>query len=79
MDVNRGVDTVVTGADVYGRDGEKLGIVSDVSEDYMVVESGLFSTKTLRIPCSTVSKVLHGSVHLSISASEADAMGGWLA
>ncbi len=74
MDVSRGTDTVVTGAEVYGRDGEKLGIVSDVSADHMVVESGLLSTRTLRIPCSEVRAVSRGSVQLSISKAEAEKM-----
>ncbi len=76
MDAYKGVDTVVTGTEVYGSDGEKLGVVAEVSDDHMVVERGLLSTKKLCIPYSSVRRVGHGVVYLTVSRSEAKGMGG---
>jgi len=76
MDAYRGVDTVVTGTEMYGSDGEKLGLVDEVRGDHLLVERGLISTKKLRIPFSAVLGVDSGGVHLSLSKTEAKAMDG---
>ncbi len=64
---DRELDTVVVGTEVYGSDGGKLGIVAEVGSDCLLVESGLLSTKRIRVPFSVVARVDGGGVvHLSI-------------
>ncbi len=75
MNMSRGMDTVLTGTEVYGSDGEKLGLVNEVGSDHLTVERGLLSTKMLRIPYSAVVGVDGDGVHLSISKSQAKTIG----
>ncbi len=75
-DAYRGVDTVVTGTEVYGSDGQKLGLVDEAGSDHLLVERGLISTKKLRIPFSAVLGMDSEGVDLSLSKTEAKAMGG---
>ncbi len=69
---DRELDTVVTGTEVHGSDGGKVGIVGQVGSDHLLVERGLLATKQIRVPFSDVARVDGGGVvHLSISESQA--------
>ncbi len=73
---DRELDTVVVGTEVYGSDGEKVGIVAAVSSDRLLVERGLLSTKRIRVPFSVVACVdAGGVVQLSISERRVTATG----
>ncbi len=73
---DRELDTVVTGTEVHGSDGGKVGIVGQVGSDHLLVERGLLATKRIRVPYSAVARVdSNGVVHLSISGSQAKTTG----
>ncbi len=73
---DRELDTVVVGTEVYGSNGEKVGIVGEVGSDHVLVERGLLSTTRIRVPFSDVARVDSGGVvHLSISESRVRATG----
>ncbi len=50
MDAYKGVDTVVTGTEVYGSDGEKLGVVAEVSDDHMWWRGGCSPQRSCAFP-----------------------------
>jgi len=54
------------GDDVYGSDGDKVGSVSAVEQDYLVVEKGFFFPTDYYIPASAVARTDDGQVHLTV-------------
>lgn len=48
------ISNVQVGWDVYGSDGEKVGDVSDVGSNYLLVTKGFLFTKDIYIPPSAV-------------------------
>ncbi|HEV2528442.1 MAG TPA: PRC-barrel domain-containing protein [Thermomicrobiales bacterium] len=64
------------GTDVYGTDGEKLGTIIEVSQDYLVVEKGLFFPTDYFVPMTAVSTAEPERVLLSVSRDEA-LVQGW--
>jgi len=64
------------GWDVLGVDGEKVGTISDIEPDYIVVSRGfLFSTERF-IPVDAITNVEPGRVYLNVSRREID-QNGW--
>jgi uncharacterized protein (TIGR02271 family) len=64
------------GAEVIGVDGEKLGQVSHIEGDMIVVRKGLFFPKDHFIPVGAVASVDADNVYLSVS-SDAALHGDW--
>ncbi len=67
---------IMTGDAVYGADGEKVGTVSEVQRDYIVVEKGLFFPTDYYIPRSAIATASGGQVYLSVS-KDAALHSGW--
>jgi uncharacterized protein (TIGR02271 family) len=70
-------DAVQTGWSVHGRDGDKIGDIEEVGQDYLLVTKGLIFTTDLYIPTSAVGEVdaTDGRVHLTVDKSEVENRG----
>lgn len=60
---------------IVGSDGENIGTVASVEEDYFVVSEGFFFPSERYIPAAAVRAVEEGTVLLSVSKDEIDARG----
>ena len=67
---------IITGADVFGADGEKVGTVAAVYPGYIVVEKGFFFPTDYYIPMSAVASADADRVTLTL-AKEAALNSGW--
>lgn len=72
---------IMTGADVFCTDGEKVGTVAEVYPDYIVVEKdfferGFFLPSDYNIPMSAVASVHVGEIFLTVTQEEV-ASSGW--
>lgn len=63
---------IQTGADVYGSDGEKIGSVSGVADNYFVIEKGFILTTDIYVPMSAVSGIEDEHVMLSMTKDEVE-------
>ena len=61
----------LTGAEVYGADGDKVGTVSAVYPGYVIVEKGFFFPTDYYIPMSAVASYDTDRVYLSVSKDAA--------
>jgi len=67
---------IMTGDDVIGSDGGKVGTVHEVQPTYIVVEKGFFFPTDYYIPMSAVASVDDGQVVLNV-AKDAALQSGW--
>src|SRR5215212_11916548 len=67
---------IITGADVFGADGEKVGTVAAVYPGYIVVEKGFFFPTDYYIPMSAVASYDNDQVYLNL-AKDAALNSGW--
>ena len=67
---------VITGAEVFGADGEKVGTVAAVYPGYIVVEKGIFFPTDYYIPMSAVASSDNDQVYLNL-AKDAALNSGW--
>src|SRR3712207_1902569 len=67
---------VITGAEVFGADGEKVGTVAAVYPGYIVVEKGFFFPTDYYIPMSAVASYDNDQVYLNL-AKDAALNSGW--
>jgi len=67
---------IITGADVYGADGDKVGTVAAVYPGYIVVEKGFFFPTDYYIPMSAVASADSDRVTLTM-AKDAALNSGW--
>src|ERR671921_2847740 len=67
---------IITGADVFGADGEKVGTVAAVYPGYIVVEKGFFFPTDYYIPMSAVASADSDQVTLNL-AKDAALNSGW--
>ncbi len=67
---------IVTGADVFGADGEKVGTVAEVYPGYIVVEKGFFFPTDYYIPISAIASADNDQVYLNL-AKDAALNSGW--
>jgi uncharacterized protein (TIGR02271 family) len=67
---------IITGAEVFGADGEKLGTVAAVYPGYIVVEKGFFFPTDYYIPMSAVASYDNDQVYLTL-AKDAALQSGW--
>ena len=63
---------IETGTSVYGSDGEKIGEVAEVSNDYFVIEKGFIFTTDLFVPMSAVAGVEEDGVRLSMTKDQVE-------
>lgn len=66
----------MAGDEVYGSDGDKVGAVSEVQRDYLVVEKGFFFPTDYYIPLSAVANASAGQVSLNVTKDMA-LQSGW--
>ena len=67
---------IMTGAEVFGADGEKVGTVAAVYPGYIVVEKGFFFPTDYYIPMSAVASYDNNQVYLTL-AKDAALQSGW--
>ena len=67
---------IMTGDEVYGSDGDKVGTVAEVQPSYIVVEKGFFFPTDYYIPMSAIASVAGGQVYLNV-AKDAALQSGW--
>jgi len=67
---------MMTGDDVIGSDGGKVGTVAEVQPTYIVVEKGFFFPTDYYIPMSAVASIGDGQVVLNV-AKDAALQSGW--
>src|SRR5687767_13116988 len=67
---------IMTGDEVVGSDGDKVGTVAEVQPGYIVVEQGFFFPTDYYIPMSAVSRASDGQVYLNV-AKDAALQSGW--
>jgi uncharacterized protein (TIGR02271 family) len=63
------------GCDVYGSDGDKIGDVSEVHEQYLVISKGFLGTSERFVPFSAVSRIERDRVELNVTKDEIDQRG----
>jgi uncharacterized protein (TIGR02271 family) len=67
---------IITGAEVFGADGDKVGTVAAVYPGYIVVEKGFFFPTDYYIPMSAVASYDNDQVYLNL-AKDAALSSGW--
>ena len=67
---------IITGAEVFGSDGHKVGTVAAVYPGYIVVEKGFFFPTDYYIPMSAVASYDNDQVYLNL-AKDAALNSGW--
>jgi uncharacterized protein (TIGR02271 family) len=67
---------IITGAEVFGADGEKVGTVAAVYPGYIVVEKGFFFPTDYYIPMSAIASSDNDQVYLNL-AKDAALQSGW--
>src|SRR5687768_3870143 len=67
---------IITGADVFGADGDKVGTVAAVYPGYLVVEKGFFFPTDYYVPMSAVASADDNQVYLNV-AKDAALGSGW--
>ena len=63
------------GWDVYAADGEKVGDVSEVHTNYLVVSKGFLFTTERYVPASAIRGIEHDRVYLRVNKDAIDAQG----
>jgi len=69
------ISQIQHGWDVFGSDGEKVGDVSEVGSNYVLVKKGFIFTKDRYIPTSAITGIEHDRVYLNVTKDQADTMG----
>lgn len=63
---------VEQGTNVLCKNGEKIGEVVDVEDDYLVVEQGFFIPQDIYVPASTIASHDSNSLYLTMTREEFD-------
>jgi uncharacterized protein (TIGR02271 family) len=69
-------DETMTGSEVYGSDGDKVGTIAAVYPGYIVVEKGFFFPTDYYIPRSAIGSVDNDQVYLTVT-KDAALHSGW--
>ena len=69
------ISNVRTGWDVFGSDGDKVGDVSDVGPNYVLVTKGFLFTKDIYIPTSAITSIDQDRVYINVAKDQIDGMG----
>jgi uncharacterized protein (TIGR02271 family) len=64
-----------TGWDVYGSDGQHLGSVGEIGDNYLLVQKGLIFVHDIFVPVSAVDRVEEEAVWLNVPKADVDTMG----
>lgn len=67
MDASRSQIVVNEGDEVFGSDGDKVGKVIAVENDYIVVEKGWFFPTDYYIPASAIASAQDGQLYLNVT------------
>ena len=67
---------IITGTEVFGADGDKVGTVAAVYPGYIVVEKGFFFPTDYYVPMSAVASYDNNQVYLTL-AKDAALQSGW--
>lgn len=73
--MNRDVQQLQPGTNVYGSDNAKVGDVSEVGANYLLVQKGFLFVTDRYIPFSAISRVDTDGVYLNVSKDQIDTMG----
>jgi uncharacterized protein (TIGR02271 family) len=73
--MNRDVERLQPGTDVYGSDNAKVGDVAEVGPNYLLVQKGFFFVKDRYIPFSAISRVDTDGVYLNVAKDQIDSLG----
>ena len=73
--MNRSMDQIIAGSEVYGSDNEKIGKVQDVGQNYFLVQKGFLFVKDLYLPTRTIARVDGERVYLNVPKHEAEQWG----
>ncbi len=65
---------IMTGAEVFGADNERIGKITEAGEHYFLVQHGFLFHKALYLPMRTVARVDAHRVYLNVPKYEAEAM-----
>lgn len=73
----RTTNNIEAGWDAYGSDGQKIGSIYDVSDEYIVVEKGLFFPKDIYVPTSAIERTdaSDGRVYLNVAKDDVESRG----
>jgi uncharacterized protein (TIGR02271 family) len=71
MSIDRTTLSIGAGQDVYGADGNKVGSVSALEGDYIVVSKGFFFPTDYYIPTSAINTADADGVYLNVTKDEA--------
>jgi len=63
---------IQTGTDVFGSDGEKIGSVAGIADNYFVIEKGFILTTDIYVPMSTVTGVTDEGITLSMTKDQVE-------
>ena len=66
---------IQVGWDVYGSDGDKIGDVSDIGDNYLLLTKGFLFTKDIYVPFSAVTGTDQDRVYLNVSKDQIENMG----
>ena len=69
---NTSGNQIKTGTDVYGSDGEKIGSIAGVADNYFVIEKGFIFTTDIYVPMSAVARVDDDKVMLSMTKDQVE-------
>lgn len=69
---NTYANQIQTGTDVYGSDGEKIGSVTGLADNYFVIEKGFIFTTDLYVPMSAVAGVNDDGIQLTMTKDQVE-------
>ena len=69
---NTYINQIQTGTTVYGSDGEKIGDVAGVANDYFVIEKGFLFTTDIFVPITAVAGVDDDGIRLSMTKDQVE-------
>ncbi len=73
--MNRDVQGLQPGTNVYGSDNAKVGDVAEVGANYVLVQKGWLFVKDRYIPFSAISRVDTDGVYLNVASDQIDSLG----
>ncbi len=73
--MNRDVQGLQPGTNVYGSDTAKVGDVAEVGANYLLVQKGFLFVKDRYIPFSAISRVDTDGVYLNVASDQIDSLG----
>lgn len=75
MSMGTSLSGIQHGMDVYGSDGDKVGDVSEVGPNYVLVTKGFLFTKDIYIPTSAITGIEQDRVYLNVTKDQVNDMG----